>query len=418
MTRSVGESSSPFAGLPEATTNRTLGVPGQVAVVGLVVAGVIVGTRNEGGLFYSSLGFIPYAGIGAILVIRRPRTSIGWILLGLGWAQGIVGVRVPGTMEQFANATFDMPGDLFAVVHNASIGALFYLYVLLTLLFPSGRLPTGRWGWLGRVVILAGLVIVAAGMVMPIINAEITGYPAAVPVRNPIAFLPDLAIWRVISPDTVGFPLLILMLPAVVSLVVRLRRSRGTERQQLRWIAASIGFVVTAVVTGFAVAILVPGTAESGLAWFPALVAFPTVPIAVGIAVLRYRLYEIDRIISRTVGWALVTSLLGAVFAVLVVGLQALFATFTGGSTLAVAASTLVAAALFQPLRRRVQAAVDHRFNRARYDAQRTAEVFTEQLRNEVDLARLRVALVDTVESAVRPVSATVWLRAGSDGRG
>ena len=101
----------------------------------------------------------------------------------------------------------------------------------------------------------------------------------------------------------------------------------------------------------------------------------------------------------------------------LVVGLQALFATFTGGSTLAVAASTLVAAALFQPLRRRVQAAVDHRFNRARYDAQRTAEAFTEQLRNEVDLARLRVALVDTVESAVRPVSATVWLRAGSEGR-
>jgi hypothetical protein len=408
MTRSVGHSGSLTAGR-QATTNGTLGVAGQVAVVGLVAAGGIVAWISTVGL----LTFIPYAGIGALLVIRRPRTSIGWILLGLAWAQAIVSVRVPGTMAQFSDTTFDIPVDLFAVVHNASIGALFYFYLLLAVLVPSGRLPAGRWGALGRLAVIAGLVIFAAGLLMPTINAEIVGYPMSFRVRNPIAFLPDLAIWRFVSPETAGFPILIMMLPAAASLFVRLRHSSGTERQQLSWIAASIGFLVMAVVTGFTAVILVPGS-ESGPAWFPALVAFPTVPIAVGIAVLRYRLYEIDRIISRTVGWALVTGLLGAVFAGLVVGLQGLFATFTGGNTLAVAASTLVAAALFQPLRRRVQAAVDHRFNRARYDAERTAEAFTEQLRNEVDLARLRVALVDTVESAVRPVSATVWLRGGA----
>jgi hypothetical protein len=139
--------------------------------------------------------------------------------------------------------------------------------------------------------------------------------------------------------------------------------------------------------------------------------------IAVGVAILRYHLFEIDRIISRTLSWAVVTGLLGAVFVGLVVGLQALSANVTKSNTLAVAASTLVVAALFQPLRRRVQGAVDRRFNRARYDAQRTTDAFAAQLRDEVDLARLRVALVDTVEEAVRPASASVWLRSAEVGR-
>ncbi|MEO6208199.1 MAG: hypothetical protein ABIP77_09630, partial [Candidatus Limnocylindrales bacterium] len=137
-------------------------------------------------------------------------------------------------------------------------------------------------------------------------------------------------------------------------------------------------------------------------------------PLAMGIAVLKYRLYEIDRLISRTIGWALVTGALVAVFAGGVLALQALLAGFTQGQTLAVAASTLVAFALFQPVRRRVQTAVDRRFDRSRYDGERTAAAFAEQLRNEVDLARLRVALLATADDAVRPVSATVWLRAGS----
>jgi hypothetical protein len=315
---------------------------GQAAVLGLVVAGVIVATASGSGVALS--WFIPFAGVGAILVIRRPRTSIGWILLGLGWAHLLVTVSIPGTVEQFANATFDMPGDLFVVVHNASIAVLFYLYLVLATVFPSGRLPSGGWGRLGRIALAAGLFMVVAGCVMPIINAEIVGYPTVVHVRNPIAFMPDLAIWRMITPETAGFPIMALVLPAAVSLGVRVRRSSGTEHQQLRWIAASIGIVVLAVICGFVLWYLVPGSAESGLAWIPAYVAFPTVPIAIGVAVLRYRLYEIDRIISRTVGYLLVTTLLVIVFTAVVVGLQAILTPFTQGETVAVAGSTLLAA--------------------------------------------------------------------------
>jgi hypothetical protein len=140
-------------------------------------------------------------------------------------------------------------------------------------------------------------------------------------------------------------------------------------------------------------------------------------PVAIGIAILRYRLFEIDRIISRTLSWALVTGLLGAVFVGIVVGLQALSTKVTGTNTLAVAASTLVVAAAFQPLRRRVQVGVDRRFNRARYDAERTTDAFAAQLRDEVDLARLSAALVETVNEAVRPASATVWLRSAEVGQ-
>lgn len=383
---------------------------GQFAVLGLVVAGVIVALAAGSGA--ALVWFIPYAGVGAILVTRRPRTSIGWILLGLGWAHVLVTVNIPGTVAQFANATFDMPGDLFVVIHSLSIAALYYLYLVLATVLPSGRLPTGRWGRLGRIALASGIVMAAGGWVMPTINAAIVGYPATVQVHNPIAFLPDLAIWRVITQETAGFPIMALVLAAAVSLVVRVRRSGGTEHQQLQWIAASIGFVVLAVICGFVLWYFVPGAAESGLAWIPAYVAFPTVPISVGVAVLRYRLYEIDRIVSRTVGYLTVTTLLVAVFAAVVVGLQAILTPFTQGETVAVAGSTLLAATLFQPLRRRVQTAVDRRFNRARYDAERTTIGFGERLRDEVDLAALSGDIAGVIDTALHPMTVDVWIRA------
>jgi DNA integrity scanning protein DisA with diadenylate cyclase activity len=154
----------------------------------------------------------------------------------------------------------------------------------------------------------------------------------------------------------------------------------------------------------------VPGS-ENGLAWFPALVAFPTVPIAVGIAVLRYRLYEIDRIISRTIAWAVVTGVLVGVFFGAVVALQALLTDFTQGETVAVAASTLVAAAVFQPLRRRVQRAVDRRFDRAAYDARQTVEAFARRLRDEVALDAVVTDLLEMVATSMKPTSLALWLR-------
>jgi hypothetical protein len=143
------------------------------------------------------------------------------------------------------------------------------------------------------------------------------------------------------------------------------------------------------------------------------MVAFPSVPIAVGIAVLRYRLYDIDRIISRTISYGVVSAMLVAVYAGLVLVLQAPLGSITGGDTVAVAASTLAAAALFQPVRRRTQAAVDHRFNRARYDAARTIDALAARLRDEMDLRIVRSAVVDAVARSVEPTAASLWLRPG-----
>jgi len=165
------------------------------------------------------------------------------------------------------------------------------------------------------------------------------------------------------------------------------------------------------VLGGFIVAQLVPAAGESGVVWLGAVVAFPCVPIAVGIAVLRYRLYEIDRIVSRTISYAAVTAVLVAVFVGAILLFQAVLAPVTGENTVAVAASTLVVAALFQPLRRRIQGVVDHRFNRARYDAQRTAEAFADRLRDQVDMDPLRADLVATVDASLRPTLAGIWLR-------
>jgi hypothetical protein len=224
---------------------------------------------------------------------------------------------------------------------------------------------------------------------------------------------------------TIGIVLIFASLPAalllaVAAVIVRLRRSEGIERAQLKWFVAAIFAVGSFVTLAF-----VDGGLDIGLAagtnptFFDvlAVASLSLPPIAVGVAILRYHLFEIDRIISRTLSWALVTGLLGAVFVGIVVGLQALSTKVTGTNTLAVAASTLVVAAAFQPLRRRVQVGVDRRFNRARYDAERTTDAFAAQLRDEVDLARLSAALVETVNEAVRPASATVWLRSAEVGR-
>ncbi len=388
---------------------RALGLAERILIVGLVIGAAIFTATSPIGPV--GLGFIPYAGVGALLIIRRPRTSIGWILLGMGLGYALLSRPVEATAQEFADGTIDLPVALFAIVHNGMGTTVFFLYAVLAMVFPSGRLPTGRWGRLGRVGLGVGLLLTAAAYVMPVIGVS---SPASAWIRNPIAVLPDLAVWRAITPTTVIFPVMVLVIAGAVSLIVRVRRARGTERQQLRWIAASITVLMSAVVSGLVIGSLVPDSSNNGLAWMPATVAFPTVPIAVGIAVLRYRLFEIDRIISRTISYGVVTATLVAVYAGVILLLQAPLGAVTGGETVAVAASTLVAAALFQPLRRRIQVAVDRRFNRARYDAERTAAAFAAEVRDEVDPSHAQSALLAAVDSAIRPQGVAVWIRGES----
>jgi hypothetical protein len=194
---------------------------------------------------------------------------------------------------------------------------------------------------------------------------------------------------------------------AALSMVVRYRRVDAVERQQLKWLITG-PFVAT---VAFSTALIVPSPTVSDIAFYIALIALLALPLAIGVAILRYRLYAIDRIISRTISWALITGLLVGGFALLVVGLQTILVNkVTQGDVLAVAASTLVAFALFQPVRRTVQGAVDRRFDRARYDGQRTADMFADRLRNEVDLDTLAAELEGTVADAIRPRAAALWL--------
>jgi hypothetical protein len=388
---------------------RAIALTGQLAIVGLVLAEAFLAATNSNGP--SGLGFIPYSAVGAVLVIRRPRTSIGWILVGMGFSFALVSISVTGTASEFADGSVDVPAALFAVVHSGLPTTALFLYAVLTMVFPSGRLPTGRWGWLARAGLGAGLVVTIAAYLLPVVSVS---RPSSAWVRNPVALLPDLPIWQVITPATVIFPELLLAFAGAVSLVVRARHARGTELQQLRWIAASVAAVVSAVAAGYVIASVVPDTGNNGLAWIPAIIAFPTVPLSIGIAVLRYHLYDIDRIISRTISYGVVTASLIAVYAGVILILQAPLGAVTGGDTIAIAASTLVAAGLFQPLRRRIHGAVDRRFNRSRYDAERTAASLAAELRDEVDPGRARSALLAAVDSAIKPQGVAVWIRGES----
>jgi hypothetical protein len=373
-------------------------------VVGLVVGACFISMTSPQGPAAGVLP-VPYALVGVILIIRRPRNMIGWLLVGVALCFTLISVPVTGRAEEFADGTVDLADALFASIHTALGTTAFFLFGILVMVFPSGRLAVGPWGRLARAGLGVSLACATVAYFMPEIPVGSTW------VRNPLAILPDLSIWRVITPTTVIVPVLGVMFAGAISLVVRVRRAAGTERQQLRWIAASFAVLMAAVITGFAMSVFVPRAGE-GLAWIPAILALPTVPIAIGIAVLRYRLYEIDRIISRTIGYAVVTAVLAAVFLATNLGLQSWVATMTGGGgTVAVAASTLLVAALFQPLRRRIQRPIDLRFNRAQINGERTLAAFGDRVREEVDLANLSGAVLVTADEAVRPAAAGLWLR-------
>jgi hypothetical protein len=398
---------------PRPAAVRPLPLPARVAVLSAFVAGAIVAAPSGFGLFW----FIPYAGVGVLLVIRRPRTSIGWILLALGYLFAVVTLSVDATAQQFADGSLGPVTAAVAVVSAAAGAALFFLFARLSMVFPSGRLPGGRWGVAARLGLGVGLFFVIAGAVGPTISVSLWANASGVGVQNPAAILPELPIWSVITPDTVILPVALLMIAAAVSLVVRYRRAEGIERQQLQWITAALAFVVVAVVSGYIVGGVVPEAGQSGIVWLGAIVAFPGVPIAIGIAVLRYRLYDIDRIISRTIGYLVVTGILAVVFVAAILVFTAILSPVLGENPIGVAASTLVVAALFQPLRGRVQRVVDRRFDRSRYDGRLAAAAFGDRLRDEVDLRALRAELLGTVDASLRPVHAGIWLRRGQEDR-
>ena len=232
-------------------------------------------------------------------------------------------------------------------------------------------------------------------------------------VQNPFG-VPVLGPWLPTFNAISTLTALPVFVGAFAAVAVRFRRGTNLERQQIKWLLAVALVAAVSFPLAFIAGALFPDPVVGNVGIYVGFAALIALPLAIGVAILRYRLYEIDRLVSRTIGWAIVTGVLAVVFVGLVVTLQAALASVTKEDTLAVAASTLVAFGLFQPLRRRVQRGVDHRFDRARYDGQQTVDAFAERLRNEVDLTTIRASLAATAGQSVRPSSAAVWLTDGT----
>ena len=358
--------------------------------------------------FWETFGFIVAIGalgmasmtVGVIIRWRRPDNLVGALLIVGATLLIIVSSLWPAYL-----LTSDDGGpvvELFSILVMwwGPIGILPAIFVLVpsvAVVFPDGRLPGPRW----RLPFGAAVVAMVLGVILQTIA------PSADPaLPNPFA-LPGM-------PDIVGQVGAGLSMIAVLggfvlafgSIVIRFRRSAGAERAQVKWLIAAVA--LTGLI--FPLSYL---TDAGAIVDVVSVLAGCLFPIAIGVAVLRYRLYDIDRIISRSLSWAIVTGGLLVAFVGLVIGLQSLLDELTQGSTLAVALSTLVTAALFQPVRRRVQRVVDRRFDRAGYDADQTAIAFADRLRNEVDLDTLAIDLRATVGHAVRPSSAAIWLVSG-----
>jgi hypothetical protein len=342
-----------------------------------------------------------YATIGLVLAVRRPANPIGWLFAasGLVWSLEIPFDRWFG---QLVRGPLPLAGRVAVTFGDVVWAPAIALGVTLPLLLlPDGRLRSPRWRP-AVVASLTGAVLVVAGTLSP-------GQLASWPAPKPLA----LAGWAGTAASVAGAVGGVLhvgtLAVALVCVVLQFRSSRGVERQQLRWVAAggAVGVVgllaVTALLVGGAVFGFASGAYEQVI-----LLTLPCLPGAIAVAVLRYRLYDLDRIVSRTVTYALVTALLVVPYLMI---LPAVTGLAGDAGSLAVAAATLAAAALFVPLRRRVQDRVDRRFNRRRYDADRTVVAFAARLREQVDLDTLTAELLAVVDQTVQPSGASLWLR-------
>jgi hypothetical protein len=354
---------------------------------------------------------IGYSVIGAIIASRLAEHPIGWMCCAIG---------LTGAIEHFSSeyAIYALVahqealagGNVTLWLSNWVWIVMFGLIVYLILLFPNGRLPNGRWRWFAWFSVALTLLGATMMAISPESALDVLGSPGNphISFPNPLGIegLPNLY-WPV---QTLT---LALGLVGAASVLVGRRHARGIERQQIKWLLyASAIFFVGNFLKNTVFSPL--GGVSWGLWIGYLLVALGGLggPIAIGIAILRYRLYEIDIIINRTLVYGSLTATLVALYFVGIVVLQRLFVLLTGQrSTLAVVASTLLIAALFTPLRRRIQSFIDRRFYRAKYDARKTLEAFSTKLRNETDLEALNNDLVGVVRETMAPAHVSLWLR-------
>jgi hypothetical protein len=341
---------------------------------------------------------VSVATVGAVLASRRPAHPVGWLLL----AQVATNLATGAAAQYLAWGL--LPGGplpatrAVALAYPTSAGGGLLLLGFVLLLTPTGTLPSPGWRWWARAMVAVPLLLVVLMMLAP---GPVD--PSVQVLGSPFAFGGLGGVLLVVNQLALAFTILAVAVCAG-SLVARFGRARGVERQQLRWVAVAALLLVPAA--GVALVGLAVGATE--VVTWAISVWVAGLPLALGAAVLRYRLYDLDRIFSRTLAYGLLTLLLGGGYAAVVLGLGQLLGR---DSSLVVAAATLAVAAVFQPARRRIQQAVDRRFNRRRLDAAETIQAFSDRLRDQVDLDTLSAELLAVVEETMQPNQASLWLR-------
>jgi hypothetical protein len=356
-----------------------------------------------------------YPTVGAIVASRRPENPVGWLLCLYGLVISFGYFCAEYAIYALLAQPDSLPaGEAMAWIVSWILPILNGLQVFYILLFPTGRLPSRRWRWLGwltviYVVVGATLGAFSSGALLGILG----------PIQNPLGIEGFSNIYY----KAVLFTMVSLLpLAAFLAVFIRLRRAVGVERQQIKWFA----YAAVATVSAGTLAYLIPIVVDTPL-WFERMgfalnIAFiPGIPIAIGIAILRYRLYDIDLLINRTLVYGSLTLMLALVYFGGVTATQAVFAALTGQEEqpqLTIVVSTLVIAALFTPLRRRIQGFIDRRFYRSKYDARKTLEAFSAKLRNETDLDALHDDLTSVVRETMQPAHVSLWLRPDTPPRG
>jgi hypothetical protein len=369
---------------------------GVALVTVLVTATVVLGSLYDEGGFDASLLLVGvWAVLGAVIAALRPRNPVGWLFLAFGLWMGI-GLALSSAPEHLGTGALLtwvswLSEWFWLVAFGIVIASLFFI--------PTGRLPSRRW----LPVLVVFSLAVGACAITAALQGTLQTTSRAPVVRNPVGIrdFGDIETW--------GGPILIAVLvggaaAGAASLVVRYRSGNAEERQGLKLVALAGPFAVLCVVVQGIWGV----EPLKSILWDLGMTA---IPAAVAAAILRYRLFDVDLLISRTLVYGTLTVLLGLAYAGLVLASQAVFSSFAGGSNLAIAVSTLVVAALFLPLRGRVQRFVDRRFYRRRYDAARTLEAFSVRVRHEVELEGLLADLHHTVRETMEPAHVSLWLR-------
>jgi hypothetical protein len=349
-----------------------------------------------------------YGVLGALIASRHGRNVIGWIFCFVAVSLAILS-SASGYADYALYARNDtLPGAVLAawVVSWLFIPAVYVSMCYLFFLFPDGRPASPRW----RPVIWAATTVAAVAILSSAFEpGRLFAFPT---VENPFGLAEPFGRIAIVANDITDLAAMPVFLVSLASMVARLRGARGRERLQLKWITYAATLTATSFAAAFAADLLTDLRSASDALFLLGVVGFASIPVAGGVAILRHKLYDIDRIINRTLVYGALTATLALVYVGSVVSLQALLRVLTGQeSTLAVVASTLAMAALFNPLRRRVQGFVDRRFYRRKYDAVKTLAAFSARLREETDLDVLSNDLVGVASRTVQPEHASVWLR-------